>query len=49
MFYVTATWDNGNAHGQGNSIKSAEMMAASEALKMLDKPKKPAAKRAGKK
>lgn len=48
-FYVSVAWDNGNAHGQGNSIKSAEMMAASEALKLLDKPKKPGVKRTAKK
>jgi len=48
-FYVSVTWDNGNAHGQGNSIKSAEMMAASEALKMLDAPKKGKVQRGGKK
>jgi ribonuclease-3 len=48
-FYVEVIWESGNAHGQGNSIKSAEMMAASEALKILDKPKKPGAKRAAKK
>jgi ribonuclease-3 len=34
-FYVEAAWDAGRAEGQGSSIKSAEMMAASEALKTL--------------
>lgn len=48
-FYVTVTWDGGNAQGQGNSIKSAEMIAASEALKMLDLPKRPRTKRSAKK
>jgi ribonuclease-3 len=31
-FYVEASWDSGSARGTGSSIKSAEMMAASEAL-----------------
>ncbi len=34
-FFVEATWDDGRAEGSGSTIKSAEMMAASEALKML--------------
>ena len=34
-FYVEASWNTGRAEGQGSSIKSAEMMAASEALKSL--------------
>ena len=34
-FSVEATWATGKAHGNGNSIKSAEMMAAAEALSML--------------
>ena len=34
-FYVEASWETGRAEGQGSSIKSAEMMAASEALKWL--------------
>ncbi|HVF31190.1 MAG TPA: ribonuclease III [Pyrinomonadaceae bacterium] len=34
-FYVEAAWDRGRAEGSGSSIKSAEMMAASEALKVL--------------
>ena len=34
-FYVEAAWDSGRAEGSGSSIKSAEMMAASEALKSL--------------
>ena len=37
-FYVEAAWDNGRAEGTGSSIKSAEMMAASEALKLLQSP-----------
>jgi ribonuclease III len=35
-FYVEASWDDGKATGTGNSIKSAEMMAACEALKILN-------------
>jgi dsRNA-specific ribonuclease len=35
-FFVEVTWEHGNAHGQGNSIKAAEMMAAREALDDLD-------------
>jgi ribonuclease-3 len=34
-FYVEASWETGRAEGRGSSIKSAEMMAASEALKWL--------------
>lgn len=36
MFYVEVTWDAGKAHGKGNSIKSAEMMAAAAALKQVE-------------
>jgi len=35
-FFVEASWETGTATGSGNSIKAAEMMAASEALKMLN-------------
>lgn len=35
-FFVEATWNEGRAEGVGGSIKSAEMMAASEALKALN-------------
>jgi len=35
-FFVEASWETGTATGSGNSIKSAEMMAASEALRMLN-------------
>lgn len=35
-FYVTATWESGETSGVGPSIKAAEMMAASEALKMIE-------------
>jgi dsRNA-specific ribonuclease len=38
-FFVEAIWENGKVRGVGNSIKSAEMMAASVALKNLNKPK----------
>jgi ribonuclease III len=34
-FHVEAVWATGNASGIGNSIKAAEMMAASEALTRL--------------
>jgi ribonuclease-3 len=34
-FSVEATWDAGTSRGQGSSRKSAEMMAAEEALKLL--------------
>lgn len=46
-FYVEAAWDAGRAEGQGTSIKSAEMMAASEALKSLQEQKSEASKRRG--
>lgn len=36
-FYVEAAWADGTATGTGRSIKAAEMMAASEALKTLEK------------
>jgi ribonuclease-3 len=39
-FYVEVEWNDGKARGEGNSIKSAEMMAAAEALKMLSDGKK---------
>jgi ribonuclease III len=35
-FFVEASWGAGKAQGTGSSIKSAEMMAASEALKALE-------------
>ena len=44
-FYVEAAWDSGRAEGSGSSIKSAEMMAASEALKTLTEQNAAAAKR----
>jgi ribonuclease-3 len=46
-FYVEAAWNTGRAEGQGSSIKSAEMMAASEALKSLQTEKAEASKRKG--
>ena len=46
IFSVEAVWATGKARGQGNSIKSAEMMAAAEALEMLKPENEPAAKRA---
>lgn len=46
VFSVEATWATGKARGQGNSIKSAEMMAAAEALSMLKPENDPPAKRA---
>lgn len=48
-FFVEAVWENGKVHGQGNSIKSAEMMAANEALKMLELAKAKPSKRKPKK
>lgn len=45
-FSVEATWATGKARGTGNSIKSAEMMAAAEALSILKTPNGDAAKRA---
>ena len=45
-FSVEATWDGGKAGGTGNSIKSAEMMAASEALNILRTVKTGSSKRA---
>lgn len=44
-FFVEAAWDAGRSEGTGGSIKSAEMMAASEALKTLEKQKTRATKR----
>lgn len=38
-FSVEAVWQTGKARGHGNSIKSAEMMAAAEALQMLSAEK----------
>jgi len=44
-FFVEAAWKTGKAMGQGSSIKSAEMMAASEALRSLQTKKPESAKR----
>jgi ribonuclease-3 len=38
-FFVEAVWAGGKVRGSGGSIKTAEMMAASEALKQLEKEK----------
>jgi ribonuclease-3 len=38
-FFVEAVWQGGKVRGTGGSIKSAEMMAASEALKQLGREK----------
>jgi len=38
-FFVEAVWENGKVRGIGNSIKSAEMMAANQALKNINKAK----------
>jgi len=35
-FFVEATWAEGHATGSGRSIKAAEMVAASEALKTIE-------------
>ncbi len=48
-FFVDVTWETGKAHGHGNSIKAAEMMAAAEALKMLSERDNPVTKRTKKK
>ncbi len=47
-FSVEARWENGKARGVGNSIKAAEMMAASEAVGILKKTEGKAAKQVGK-
>ena len=39
-FFVEAVWETGKVEGTGTSIKSAEMMAANLALKLLEKPKR---------
>ncbi len=39
IFHVEATWENSTVKGKGTSIKAAEMMAASVALKKLSKVK----------
>ena len=46
VFSVEAKWKTGKASGVGNSIKSAEMMAAAEALMSLGPKSSPQAKRA---
>jgi ribonuclease III len=45
-FFVEVIWETGKAHGHGNSIKAAEMMAAAEAFDELVQKEEPAAKRA---
>ena len=40
IFHVEAVWDGGSVRGKGTSIKQAEMMAASLALKEIKKEKK---------
>ena len=44
-FYVEAAWETGRAEGSGSSIKSAEMNAASEALRSLTEQNAESAKR----
>lgn len=44
-FFVEAVWGDGKSLGTGGSIKSAEMVAASEALKSLQKQKQKVSKR----
>ena len=39
VFFVEAAWETGVVFGEGNSIKSAEMAAASTALELLKKGK----------
>lgn len=45
IFFVEAAWGESRSLGTGGSIKSAEMMAASEALKSLQKQKQKVSKR----
>jgi len=42
IFLVEAIWENGRSEGTGRSIKAAEMMAACEALKILENGHQPA-------
>lgn len=44
IFSVEALWDSGRAEGTGSSIKAAEVMAAREALKLLNGDSELAAK-----
>ncbi|MFM9905984.1 MAG: ribonuclease III [Pyrinomonadaceae bacterium] len=44
-FLVEAVWQTGKARGEGNSIKSAEMMAAEKALNMIKPENTESAKR----
>jgi ribonuclease-3 len=44
-FYVEASWDTGRAQGQGSSIKSAEMAAASAAVQSFEANNSKGAKR----
>lgn len=44
-FFVEAVWSEGRSEGSGTSIKSAEMMAASEALKAIGEDNSKPAKR----
>ena len=48
-FYVEVLWNGGKANGEGTSIKSAEMMAAAEALEILSEAKPIRVQRSGKK
>ena len=48
-FFVEVTWETGKARGQGNSIKAAEMMAASEALALMNEKQDQGTKRQRKK
>jgi ribonuclease-3 len=47
IFFVEAVWATGSARGTGNSIKSAEMKAAAEALEILRSDRESESKRAG--
>jgi len=47
-FSVEVAWEGGRAHGEGNSIKAAEMQAAERALEMLNPENKKPSKRAKK-
>ncbi len=48
-FFVEVTWETGKARGQGNSIKAAEMMAAAEALALMNEKQDQGTKRQRKK
>lgn len=48
-FYVEVKWEGGQAAGEGNSIKAAEMNAAAEALAKIDRGARGSVQRSGRK